>query len=165
MSASLPYFDIRQMTDMLIVLTPRQFFDPATLHNLLIRTDLRVPVWLLLQSNMDFQRAARAAGWTASADPEVLYHAAVGLIAERRFEEALGPLERASRFAEKKGWADALRICALAELGRIAEARELGAQLATARAPIPPGFWQKLQTAYGPPTAPVEGRSPPKPGK
>jgi spermidine synthase len=152
-AASVPFFEVRQLVDMLIVLTPRDFFDPATFHNLVVGMDLRTPILLLLGSNMDRQRAAREAGWGASPDPEVQYHVAVELLSERRFEEALAPLEKAARFQAKKGWADALRVCALAELGRMGQARELAARLATTQPSIPPLFWRRMQVAYGPPAS------------
>jgi spermidine synthase len=154
-------FAIREMMDQILILKPRPFFEPVTLHNLWSQTDLVVPIWLILGSNMDLQRVARSAGGTASTDPEVLYHAAVGLLAERKYGEALAPLEGASKFAEKKGWADALRVCALAEMGRIPEARALGTRLVQAGTSIPPEFWQMMRLAYGP--SPEKAAEPPSP--
>jgi spermidine synthase len=97
---SLPYFHWQRLDNDLLFERPGPGFskDLGTLATTLAETDLRMPVLLLLGSDPDIQRAlAASVALGQSADPEVLRHRAIGLLAERDFPAAADALNALSK--------------------------------------------------------------------
>ncbi len=98
---TLSYFHWQRLENDLLFERPGPGFskDLGTLGGVLVQTDLRLPVLLLLGSDPDIQRGL--ATNPEGEDPDVLRHRAIGRLAERDFPratEALGVLSR-SRYA------------------------------------------------------------------
>lgn len=97
---SLAYFHWQRLDNDLLFERPGPGFskDLGTLATTLAETDFRLPVLLLLGSDPDIQRAiATTVTLGQSADPEVLRHRAIGLLAERDFPAAADALNTLSK--------------------------------------------------------------------
>jgi spermidine synthase len=123
---SLPYFDAqRVINDLSFGLRPA---DRSLVHDtftILTRTDLIAPAMWLLGTNADYQRIVDAARGPMRENPNLHLYRGAGLLAQRRYEAALEPLESSERNPKNFTLATSLRILALCAAGRADEARAL----------------------------------------
>ncbi|MBW2292506.1 MAG: fused MFS/spermidine synthase [Deltaproteobacteria bacterium] len=124
--ASRPYFDSQRIINTLAYgLRPA---DRSLAHDtleILTQTELVAPVMWLLGTNADFQRIAAAAVGKKRENPDLNFHEGAALVARRRFEDALGPLERSEQNPKNFTLATSVRILALCAAGRSGEANDL----------------------------------------
>ncbi len=145
--ATLPYF-AHQETINTALLAPRLSLDHqiGQLHAILTTTDLRAPVLWTLRSDADLQRCAAGRD-----DVAARYHAAVGFLAQRRYDEAALAVEGAEANPARRRDAFRLRTYALCLAGRLDEAHRISRERhASAGAPDPlPAFWAWMDRTFG----------------
>jgi len=123
---TLPFFDVQYIINCLTFdLHPPERSRARDTHAILSETSLTAPALWLLGSNADFQRIVAEAEGAARSDPNLQYHRGAGLVARRRYAEALHPLQLSERNPGNRLLAAAVRILALCQAGRIDEARSL----------------------------------------
>jgi len=150
--ASLPYFDSQRIINALTFgLYPPGRSRARDTHTILSETSLHAPALWLLGSNADFQRIVAEADDATRADPNFQYQLGVGLVAQRRFDEALEPLRLAEQNPGNFALASAVRIFALCEAGRRDEAHRLANERAEAmsRAGDMRDYWAAMQEIFG----------------
>jgi hypothetical protein len=151
-SASLPSFALQHAVNHAAFNSFALDRDVEPLHAALTESELRSPVLWLLDSDLDAQRAARAAQAATPDDPAVLRHLAVGALAERRYGEAAELFGRAEARSAGGSRRDLFRlqVYALCLAGRVAEADRLAEARYAERGPGPlPPFWGWLRSAFG----------------
>jgi predicted membrane-bound spermidine synthase len=155
--AALPYFDAQHIINALTFgLHPPERSRARDTHTILAETSLTAPAMWLLGTNADFQRIVAEAEGSARENPNLQYHLGAGLVARRRYDEALEPLRRAEGIAANRKLAVAVRILALCEAGRLEEARSLANER---RAEMGGGdrmrdYWAAMNEIFG--IAPLE---------
>jgi len=118
--ASLPYFRYQRIID---DWSQRREVGMDELHTVLSTSELRAPVIWLAGSDADYQRAATAI--TDPPTPEVEFHRAAGLLADREFEAAAEAFARAEDDPRHRQKAIELGAYAWTLSGRSTEAGRL----------------------------------------
>jgi predicted membrane-bound spermidine synthase len=127
--ATLAFFDAQHIINALTFgLHPPERSRARDTHVVLSETSLTAPALWLLGSDADLQRIVADAEGSGLADPNLRYHRGIGLVARRRYAESLDPLRRSERNPGNRRLAVAVRILALCEAGRVAEARSLASE-------------------------------------
>jgi hypothetical protein len=149
---TLPYFEFQGIINGLIG-PPTHPLDKglADLQHLLTGSTLTAPTLWYMGSSGDVLAVLEALGPDESDDPVGQYHIAAGLLSQRRFEEALEPLQNAEGNPALFAASRMLRIYLLCRLNRLEDARGL------ARETHPilqqdsrvDGWWDFLSDTYG----------------
>jgi hypothetical protein len=149
---ALAYFDSQHIINALTFgLHPPERSRARDTHTILSETSLTAPAMWLLGSNADFQRIFAEAEGVEREQPSLQYQLAAGLVAQRRYAEALEPLRLAEQNPENFALATSVRILALCEAGRGQEAQALARE----RRPQMPGgermrdYWAAMNDSCG----------------
>ena len=161
-AATLPYFETQDLINRFwYELLDKPAPDIEDAHAVLTRSPLKAPVLWLLGSDGDVQRLFEGADSDWLSRPDVQYHRGIGLIAERRFEEAAGAFDRAGTDPHRADTAFLLRFYALCMADRTKDAeqlaqtwlrRDLARMNLDARSIDPaslPAFWQWASRTFG----------------
>jgi predicted membrane-bound spermidine synthase len=123
---TLPYFEFQRIINGLIGLSGHPLDKGiADLHLVLTRSTLTAPTMWYLGSSPDALAVLDSLKPDEREDPVRQYHIAVGLVSERRFEEALEPMHTAEGNPNLFSTARMMRIYLLCLLNRVDEARWL----------------------------------------
>jgi len=126
---TLALFDVQHIINALTFdLHPPERSRVRDTHVILSETSLTAPALWLLGTNADFQQIVAEAVGSKLADPNLQYHRGAGLVARRRYAEALDPLHLSERNPGNRQLAAAVRILALCKADRADEAQSLASE-------------------------------------